>query len=167
MKVRLFVLFILALGFVLAQSTLVRVVTLFGVKPDIVVILVMFISLWYGRINAALIGLFCGFFVEITSGLPAGAALGPYVLGGLILAHLASVVWYTQWYTQRVGGQMLIAFLFTFTIYLFQFFLLRPAAIELSLLSALVGIILPVSLYTAGVSPLLFYLLNTIAAPLR
>ena len=158
---KLLILFLIIL-FTVLQSTLLNYIQIFRSKPDLLLILVIFFSLRFGRIYALGVGALCGVFVEATSALPSGAAFFSYSLGGLILAHFARWV-----YAQKVLGQMGIAFIFTFSIYLSLFFLFQIYNANLSLLNSLVFIILPACLYTALVCPALLRFLRLLESLIK
>ncbi|MBL7092273.1 MAG: rod shape-determining protein MreD [Candidatus Omnitrophica bacterium] len=153
---KLLILFLIIL-FTILQCTALNYVRIFRIKPDILLILVIFFSLNFGRIYGLVIGALCGLFSEATCGAPAGAIVFVYSLGGLLLGHIGRWV-----YDQKIFGQMGISLIFSFVIYFFLFFLFQTLDANLSLFNSLISVILPASFYTAAVSPVLFRFLKTI-----
>ncbi|MBL7084973.1 MAG: rod shape-determining protein MreD [Candidatus Omnitrophica bacterium] len=146
---------LLVILFTLLQSTVLNYIRIFKVKPDILLILIIFFSLKLGRIYGLIVGALCGLLNEATSGIPSGVAVLVYSFGGLLLGHIGKWV-----YNQKLLGQLCITFVFSFTIYLSLFFLSQTFNASLSLFAILVSTILPVSLYTAAISPFLFRFLK-------
>lgn len=161
----------------LLQCTALNYLQLLNNKPDILLILVVFFSLTYGQIYGLATGAFCGLLSEITSGLPAGTAIFTYSFGGFILAYLGKLSYFafaageemnkegkSRPYAQQTAIQILICFIFSLGIYLSIFLYLQSSSMHLVLFNVLLSVILPASLYTAVVSPLIFRFLQTIFA---
>ncbi|MBN3038651.1 MAG: rod shape-determining protein MreD [Candidatus Omnitrophica bacterium] len=155
MKAKKSLVLILVVLFTMLQCTVLNYLQVFKIKPDILLILVLFFSLYYGRFYALGVGVLCGLFAQATSGIGSGAVVFVYALGGLILAHLTSFI-----YKQNILSQMLISFIFTFLVYLSLFFTFHLLDIQPPLLNALFFVILPASFYTACIAPFLFYFLK-------
>lgn len=156
LKTKVIILFLIIL-FTILQCTALNYIQILKSKPDILLILIIFFSLHYGRIYGLTVGALCGFFSEATSGIPGHLAVFTYSLGGLFLGHLGRWIW-----NQKIVGQLSTSFVFSLAIYLFLFFLFKTFQANLSLFSALVFIILPASFYTAAVSPVLFRFLKLV-----
>ncbi|NQT00237.1 MAG: rod shape-determining protein MreD [Candidatus Omnitrophica bacterium] len=154
---RLLILSLIVL-FTLLQSSIVNWIQIFRVKPDILIVLVIFFSLYFGRIYGLIIGAICGFFSELTSGLPSGFAVSLYSLGGLILGQLRRWA-YPDFSTLSV---ITTTFISTFAVYLSLFFLYQIFGVKLSVFNIMMFLILPASVYTAVVSPFLFRFLKIV-----
>lgn len=154
---RLSILFLIIL-FTVLQCTLLERIRIFNAKPDILLILVIFFSLYYGRSYGLVLGALCGLFSEATSGLPAGGAVFAYSLGGLVLGHLGKWI-----YKQTTFSGICISFIFSFVIYsllaLLFFQNIRP---DLSLFKALPFTVFAASFYTAACAPITFRFLKTV-----
>lgn len=150
------------------QATLLDLIQIFNTKPDILLILIVFFSLYYGRSYGLIVGAVCALFAEATSNVPSGILLFTYSLAGLVLGHLSkwidafSLDRSFKFWKQIFFGEICAAFIFSFIIYLFLFFLFPASNINLSLGRALIFIILPASLYTAITAPILFSFLKTV-----
>lgn len=157
MKPRKSLILFLIILFTVLQCTALNYIEIFRIKPDILLILVIFFSLYYGRAYGLGVGALCGLFSEATSGASSGSFVFVYSLGGLILGHFGRWV-----YKQKIFGQICVSFVFSFLIYFFLFCLFRTCNINLPLFNTLISVILPASVYTALVTPVLFLLLKTI-----
>ncbi|MCQ9208799.1 MAG: hypothetical protein NG712_05420 [Omnitrophica bacterium] len=140
------------------QCTILNRIRIFNVKPDILLSLVVFFSLYYGRSYALAVGAFCGVLAEATCGLPSGYVIFAYSLGGLILGHLA------RWINKQTAfSEIAISFIFSFVIYSFlSVVLLQNFNTDLSLFKALIFIVFPASFYTALCAPITFRFLKTV-----
>lgn len=157
MKINKFLMLFLVIGFTVLQCTALEYIRIFKVKPDILLILIIFFSLYYGRTYGLIVGALCGIFSEATSGMPAGFTILTYSLAGLILGHIGRWV-----YNQKIFSQIGISFIFIFVIYLTLLFAFRAPELNRFLSDILIFIILPASLYTACLTPVLFYFLKLI-----
>ena len=173
---KLLILFLIIL-FAVLQSTALNYIQIFKTKPDILLILIAFFSLNFGRMYGLSIGAICGMFSEITSGIPSGFAVLAYSLSGLILGTIGRWVYPSPVggggvYPSPVGGggvnnqkiwaEICISFIFCLVIYFFLFFLFRLFNANLSFFGTLISIILPASFYTAVAAPVIFRFLKTI-----
>ncbi len=155
MKRQKLIILLLIMFFTVLECTALRSIRIIGIKPDLLLLLVLFFGLYGSRFYALGVGVLCGMFVEATSGIHAGVAVGLYSVAGLVLTLLTRVV-----YKQRIIDQIIIAFIATFLIYLGLFFSFGVYALGPPLLETLIYVILPASCYTACVAPFLFYFLK-------
>lgn len=167
MRLRKLSILLLIVLFTILQSTALNYIRIFTVKPDILLILVIFFALNFGRLYGLSVGAACGFFSEATSGIPSGFAVFTYSLAGLILGHIGRWVYLVPveeggFNKQRVCSEIYISFIFSFAIYLFLFFLFRFSNTTLPLFDTLTSVILPASLYTAAVAPIMLRFLKTV-----
>jgi len=81
MRSRIILYIILIFTFVTTQVTLLNFVKIFGVTPNIVIILIVSISLLEGRIHGATVGFFTGLCLDAVVGI----ALGFQALLGMLL----------------------------------------------------------------------------------
>ena len=153
---KLLILFLIVL-FTVLQCTALNYINIFKIKPDILLVLIIFFSLNFGKIYGMIVGALCGLFNEATCGVACGQMVFIYSFAGLILGYIGRWV-----YNQRIANQICIAFVFNLVIYLFLFFLFQLENVNLPLFSALIFTILPASIYTALVTPVLFLFLNTV-----
>lgn len=163
---KLLILFLIIL-FAVLQSTALNYIQIFKTKPDILLILIAFFSLNFGRMYGLSIGAICGMFSEITSGIPSGFAVLAYSLSGLILGSISRWVYPSPVggggvNNQKILGEICISFVFCLVIYFFLFFLFRLFNANLSFFGTLISIILPASFYTAVAAPVIFRFLKTI-----
>lgn len=157
MKLNKFLILLLIILFTVLQCSVLKCIQISNLQPDILLILIVFFSLYFGKIYGLIVGLFCGFFSELTSGIPAGPAVLVYSLAGLFLGHIGRWV-----YNQTIRDELAITFIFTFSVYSALFFLFQAFNANLCLLNTLLFLILPASVYTAVISPLLFRFLKIV-----
>ena len=143
--------------FTILQCTVLNYLHILKTKPDILLILIIFFSLYYGGIYGMVVGAVCGLFTEATCGIPSGFFVFTYSLGGLILSRLGKWI-----YIRKILSQICTAFIFCFMVYSFLFLFFCAFNAELSLFNAVTSIILPASFYTAAVSPVVFWFLKTV-----
>jgi rod shape-determining protein MreD len=160
------ILFLVVL-FTILQATLLNYIQIFCIKPDILLVLVAFVSLNLGRCYGLSTGVLCALFTEASSGLSSGSALFVYSLAGLVLGHMGRLIYpvpdsASTDYRQKILAESAIVFIFTFTIYSFLFLLLGMDKTNLSFFGALFLVILPAAFYTAFFSPLIFRFLKLI-----
>ncbi|MBN2097647.1 MAG: rod shape-determining protein MreD [Candidatus Omnitrophica bacterium] len=159
MKSRNLFIFLLIFCFTILQSTVLNYLQIFATQPDLLLILIIFCSLTFGKIYGLTTGAISGIFAEVSSGFSSGILVFTYALGGLILGYIG------RWVElQKTLGQVIVSFIFTFLIYLFIFLLLKigTGALELSLFNALRFTLLPAAAYTAILTPIMFKFLKII-----
>lgn len=157
MKARKPLILFLIILFTVLQCTAFNYIRIFKTKPDILLLLIIFFSLYYGWIYGLMVGALCGLFSELSSGIPSGFAVLTYSLGGLILGHIG------RWLVDlKIFSQMAISFIFVLVIYTFLILLFQISNARLSLSDTLMFIILPASFYTACVSPFIFHFLKIV-----
>lgn len=151
------ILFILLLFLVILQTTVLNRLSILGIKPDLLFILVVFLALHQGPIFGAGYGFLAGILLDIFSPVPLGTnALSKTVLGFLAGA-LAPFLYFE---TPLIQG--LLLFLGMFLEGLIFFLLLSSLHLAPSFPYSLLYIILPASLYTSFLTPLFFYIFKRI-----
>ena len=58
--------FIMMIILYLIQTTIFNKITIAGIKPNVVIILVVFIGYKYGKISGMMMGFFMGLFLDLT-----------------------------------------------------------------------------------------------------
>jgi cell shape-determining protein MreD len=164
MSRKLLILFLIIL-FTVLQCTVLDYIRIFKTKPDILLILVIFFSLYYGQRYGLAVGALSGMFSEATSGIPSGIIVLVYSIGGIVLGRMGRWVYLAPvhrggGYNQKILWQMAVSFIFTFTVYLSLFLILHATKGDLSCFKALISVILPSSFYTAFIAPLVFLALG-------
>ncbi|HEA47270.1 MAG TPA: rod shape-determining protein MreD [bacterium] len=148
----LILLFFLFLFLLIFQATSLNRLSILGVKPDLLLILVIFFGLYKGPLSGAWCGFLAGILLDTFSPVPLGTnALSKTILGflaGVVAPLLYFETPLTQGFLLFIG--MLLEGMILF-ILLSSFHLAPPLSYSLRY------IILPASLYTALLTPLLFY----------
>jgi len=148
---RTFYFLALVLGFILLQSTVLNFIAINGIKPDLVLVLIIL----NGFLRGTREGAFLGFVGGVMQDLVSGGYFGMYALTNITAGYLgglgegrlyrdnrfiaAGLTWFCTW-----GAQLVF------------YLLLAVAEVQVPVLTALIGIIIPVSFYNALVV-LLFY----------
>jgi rod shape-determining protein MreD len=88
MRNRIVLYIILIFTFVTAQVTLLNSIKIFGVTPNLIVILIVSISLLEGRIHGATVGFFAGLCLDAVIGLSLGFQALIGMLLGLLLGNI-------------------------------------------------------------------------------
>lgn len=131
----IFILF--AIAFII-QSTLFRFIGIYGVKPDLMLILVISFALLDGAFEGAILGLFTGFLQDVFFSPAIGMTMIPYFIIGLLAGY----------YNNKVFKEKtLTAFIFTFLysiffnlIILMEIFIVsRNINVETSIMRVLIG----------------------------
>ncbi len=142
---------ILLLFLVTLQATSLNRLRILGIKPDLLLILVIFIGLYKGPISGAWYGFLAGILLDIFSSSPLGTnAISKTVLGSL--AGMAAPFLYLE--APLIPGLLLFLGMFLEGILLFillsSFYLAPPFSYSF------LYIILPASLYTSLIAPFFF-----------
>lgn len=168
----------LVIFFIILQCTLMNAIKIFDIKPDIPLILIVLLALHFGPLHSLFAGIISGIFIETTSAIPNGIAVTGYALGGLILGYMGKWIYPALFYSlganfknsfsrpplkQRLLSEISITFVFSLIVYIFLYFLLRICNVrDCAFFNAFIFVILPASLYTALVSPIVFNFITTI-----
>ena len=140
---------------ILLQTTVFSWLKLWGVKPDLVFIVVLYVAFWKGSARAAAVGFTGGIIEDIAS----GGLLGPNAFAKLVVGILFGIS-RRRFYVESLRLQVITAFLGTFLSQLIFFLLMRICGEEMSLSS--LKILLPVAGYNAILAPFVFRCLRKI-----
>jgi len=140
------------------QATSLNCLSILGIKPDLLLILVIFLGLHKGPLPGAGYGFLAGILLDIFSPAPLGTnALSKTVLGFLAGA-VASLLYFEAPFIQG-----LLLFLGMFLEGLILFILLSSFHLAPSFYYSFLYIILPASFYTSLIAPLFFYTFKRIS----
>lgn len=159
MKKVLAILIILILG--ILQSTALNYVKIFRIKPNLLLISVIFFSLHFGEAKAnfsSLAGFLSGLLEDILSNSLIGINALSFGLCGLIVGVQSSKIYKDSLFVHSL--LTLIAALFTSLFWYCLFSLISESVRPFVEYSK--HIILPASLYTALVSPVIFFVLSKV-----
>jgi rod shape-determining protein MreD len=127
-----------------------------GVKPDLVFIVVLYAAFWKGPSRGAAVGFIGGMIEDLASGGLLGANALAKVVTGFLFGFLRR-----KFSAHSVGFQVISVFFATLLSQLIFFFLMKACGIGKSLNS--LGLILfPVAGYNAVIAPFVFPLLRKI-----
>ena len=146
----------------LIQTTIFNKITVAGIKPNVVIILVVLIGYKYGKIPGMLMGFFMGLFLDLTE----SDYIGYYSLIYLIIGYLVgfSNKLYTNDSTLIPLGLVGASdFMLNFLIFITGFLLRNRLALPYYMMR----IILPEVVYTIIVSVLLYRIMDYIYVKLE
>ena len=146
---------ILIFAAILLQTTVFSWLKLWGVKPDLVFIIVLYAAFWKGSKRGAAVGFAGGIIEDITS----GGLLGPNAFAKLITGFIFGIS-RKRFYVQSLRLQVITAFLGTLLSQSIFFLLMQICGEERPLGS--LKILLPVAGYNAILAPFIFRCLRKV-----
>lgn len=156
-RINTFAVILLVICAGLVQVAAFGYIRIFGVKPDILLIIAVFISLSCRRPEAVKASVLAGLAKDITS----YSVLGSYTLSFLLLGLFLNYH-QNKFYGERVSTQALLGF-FSYIFASLPAFLLNSLAHrQLSGLYPFFDILLKGAFYTAAVSPVVFFIISKI-----
>ena len=140
----------------LIQATGLEYVNIFGAKPDILFMLVVYFALYVSREDAIKAAILGGLFKDITSTALFGSNAAGFCLCALFLSRFGN-----HFYKQKISAQVLLCgVLYYFTI-LVVFGINHTKIVNINF-SVYSWIILKGAVYTGLVSPLVFFVLSKV-----
>lgn len=145
------------LGFIILQVSILPLVEIRGIRPDLLLIAVVFFSLQLGPTHGLVLGIIAGFLKDcLGNGLFGGYAFC-FALLGLIVGYNGKVLYRESPYTQVV-----VTFLASCLAFFLYYLLVRLYRAMPPMTDSFRWVILPASLYTAVISLPAFFLLQRI-----
>ena len=153
------ILFPLFLGilFLTLQTTLLRSLPVQRIRPDIVLILTLYLGLSYPLISGGILAFFMGYLMDLFS----GNVLGLYTFSRPLIFYIAQL-FKGRFYLEGILSQFLFVFLSALVEGLLILVLLNglnPNPLG-NLYPMLFTVLLPQSFFTGLITPILFFLLN-------
>lgn len=143
---------------VLLQTTVFGWLKLWGVTPDLIIIIVLYAAFWKGASRGATIGFIGGIIEDIASA--SGGRLGANALAKVVTGFIFGLL-RKRFFTQDTRFQIVSAFLATLLSQLIFFLLMRICGKGESI--GFVGrILFPVAGYNAILAPFVFLLLRKV-----
>ena len=143
----------IVLIFALIQTVVLDTLSLFGIKPDILLIVVILFGFRLGWMSGCIVGLISGFVKDIFSGTLLGVDSFSFALTGIVAGWLGR-----RFYAETPITQVLLSF----WVALLNHFLYLVVSHPLPSGDAIKFIILPSSAYTALFSVPVFFILRKI-----
>ncbi|MFC1807821.1 rod shape-determining protein MreD [Candidatus Omnitrophota bacterium] len=141
----------------LIQATSFEYISVMGVKPDLLIILVIFFALSFSSHQAKRLAIVIGLLKDVTS----ASLLGSYTLSFLILAMIISYH-QNKFFRERISTQMMIAFISYFFVGVVIFLLNSFSSKSFPAHYSFLSLIVRGSAYTAVISPVVFFILSKI-----
>lgn len=139
------------------QTTLFASLPIQRIRPDLVMILTLYLGLSYPPISGGILAFLLGYFMDLFS----GNSFGLYTFSRTLIFFIAQL-FKDRIYLESFPSQSLFVFIFTLVEGLLILILLKtlnPAPLS-HLYPLLFNIFLPQSFFTALISPILFSLFN-------
>ena len=142
--------------FLTLQTTLLTFLPIQRIRPDLVLILILYLGLSYPPISGGILALFMGFLMDLFS----GNGFGLYTLSRPLIFYVAQL-FRGRFYLESFPSQFLFASIFCLVEGLFVLILIRilnPGPIG-HLYPLLFTFLLPQSFFTGLTTPILFFLI--------
>jgi rod shape-determining protein MreD len=154
---RVVVPFFLGVLFLTLQTTLLATLLTQRIRPDIVLILILYLGLSYPPISGGILAFFMGFIMDLFS----GNSFGLYTFSKPFLFYVAQL-FKNRFYLESFLSQSLFVFIFALfegLLILILLTALNPGPLE-HLNVLLFSFLLPQSFFTGLIAPIFFYFFN-------
>ena len=140
----------------LIQLTLINSITILGIKPDLIIIIVVIFSLLKGEKEGAISGFTSGLLQDIFS----TGLLGINALAKTVTGFICGILKEKIFYEHILFLIPIITFLASLMQSILIFLLLRAFGVEYNLAWSIKQIALPEALYNSLLSPFIFLAIN-------
>jgi len=140
----------------LIQITLVNLITILGLKPDLILVVVVIFSLLKGEKEGTISGFASGLLQDIFS----TGLLGINALVKTVIGFTCGILREKIFHEHILFLIPVITFIASFIQSILIFFLLRTFGIEYNLIWSLKQVALPEALYSSLLSPFIFLAIN-------
>lgn len=148
---RLYILVSMLLGAIFIQGTLLDFFIIRGIKPDLLMIIIVFNAFLNGPKEGALLGLLGGLFEDLAVGSYLGMHGLTMMFGGYMVGLLKNNLY--------KNSHIIIFFLVgltTFITQLLNYTLLAISEVNINFMVAILEIIIPTAIYTALIAPIFY-----------
>lgn len=149
-KVILYVLLIFI--FVTTQVTFLNFIDIFGVRPNLVIILIVSISLLEGRIHGAVVGFFAGLCVDAVVGI----ALGYHALVGMLLGLALGNI-NKRFFKENIMVMIICTLISTFLFESAIILISRIFGYAMDFIQAIQEVVLPEAIINAVLGAVIFF----------
>jgi len=149
--------------FLILQTTLLSFLPIQRIRPDILLILTLYLTFLFPPILGGILAMFLGYLMDLFS----GSALGFYTFSRPLL-FFAAHFFKERFYLEGFSAQFLFGFVFAMSegvLILVLLNALQPVSLE-NLSPMLFTFFLPQSFFTGLVTPFLFSLFQKVSSPL-
>jgi len=151
---------LLGVIFLTLQTTLLASLPIQRIRPDIILILTLYLGLFYSPISGGILALFMGFFMDLFS----GNSFGLYTLSRPLIFYVAQF-FKGRFYLENFSSQFLFVFIFGLVeglVLLILLSVLNPRPLG-HLYPLFFTLLLPQSFFTGLIAPILFFLIRKIS----
>ncbi len=148
---------LLGIIFLTLQTTLLTSLPIQRIRPDVVLILILYLGLFYTPISGGILAFFMGFLMDLFS----GNGFGLYTLSRPSIFYVAQF-FKGRFYLESLTSQFLFVFIFGLVeglLILILLSILNPSPIG-NLYPLLFTFLLPQSFFTGLITPILFFLIR-------
>ncbi len=149
--------------FLILQTTLLSFLPIQRIRPDILLIFTLYLTFLLPPISGGMLAMFLGYLMDLFS----GNALGFYTFSRPLL-FFAAHFFKERFYLEGFSSQFLFAFAFGIlegVLIIILLNTLQPVSLG-KLYPTLFTFLLPQSLFTGLITPILFYLFQKVSSPL-
>lgn len=157
MAKRAIILLLVILFFAFLEVNFPKYLRLFGTAPDLLLICVVFFNIYFKPRNAFSFSSFSGIIKDALSLVRFGTNFISFTICGFVIGKTKASVYHNDKFSQ-----ILIVFVVSF-LNSFIFYLLNLSSGSFPFFKSLFFIMLPEALYTAVLSPIMFYILKRCA----
>lgn len=157
MKRTFIIIFFLILIILLQSSNIIETIKIGNIKPNLVLIYLIFISLNSTEVFSINLGFWSGILMDILSQTIIGINSLCYTLLSYILNSLKTKV-----YSEKAISALIITFIVSIIFYILFFSLIYIFSERINFQNALIKIVLPVSVYNSILSIPLFSIFNSL-----
>lgn len=150
MRVKIVSYMVLIFFITLVQSTVLDNISIFNVKPNLLMVFIVSVALLGSNVEGATVGFFCGLAQDMVS----GGAIGFYALLGLYLGLVIGSI-NDRLYRENVLVTILVTFIST-VVYEFVIYFLSFLNGSFELVFPFTHVILPEAIYNSVVSVIIF-----------
>ncbi len=154
MRNRVILYILLIFIFVTTQVTFLNFINIFGVTPNLIVILIVSISLLEGRIDGAVVGFFSGLCMDAV----VGVALGYHALAGMLLGLLFGNI-NKRFFKENVFVMLFCTFVSTILFESALVLISNILGLGINFFETLQAVILPESLMNSVLGAVLFFII--------
>ena len=157
-EVNKLVILITCVVFAILQSSVLNIIKIGRIRPDLLLVAVIFYAISEGALFGFFVGILCGFLIDVLSGTLFGLSIFTLGITGLVIGSYKNKL-----DRDTVAIQVVLTFIVAVLWQAFYHFVLNLFLKTSSLGNYLFNLILPYAIYTAAFSPVVFFILSRLS----